>query len=401
MPEAWIADALRTPFGRHRGALAAVRPDDVAAHVLRAVVDRNGVDPAAVDDVQLGCTNGVGEDSRNVARMAVLLAGLPDSVPGATVNRLCGSGMEAVSTAARAVRCGEGDLLVAGGVESMSRAPWALAKPEQAQPWGDATMADTTIGWRFVNPRMPQRATVSMGETAENVAARFGIGREEQDAFALASHHRAIAARDAGRFDGEIVAVEVPVRRGEPLSATADEGPRQGLEAAALARLRPVFRTGGTVTAGNSSPLSDGASALLIAGERGLERLGRPPLARIAAVASAGVEPDLMGMGPVPASRLALRRAGIAVGDLGVVELNEAFASQAIACVRELELDPERVNPNGGAIALGHPLGSSGARIAGALAWELRRRGERWGLAAMCIGVGQGIAIVLENPEAA
>ncbi|MCW3016973.1 MAG: beta-ketoadipyl CoA thiolase [Solirubrobacterales bacterium] len=392
-------DALRTPVGRHRGALAAVRPDDLAARVVGAVVDRSGVDPAVIDDVYLGCTNGVGEDSRNVARMAVLLAGLPDAVPGATVNRLCGSGMEAVAGAARVVRCGEGDVILAGGVESMSRAPWAMLKPERAQPWGDAELADTTIGWRFVNPGMPERATVSMGGTAENVAERFAVSRADQDAFALTSHRRAVAAQAAGRFADELVTVFVPSRRAEPVAVDTDEAPRADTSLDGLAKLRPAFRDGGSVTAGNASSLNDGAAALVLASDAGRERFARPPLARIVASATAGVDPALMGMGPVPAVRTALRRAGLTLDDIGVVELNEAFASQSLACIRELGIDPEIVNPNGGAIALGHPLGSTGARLLATLAWELRHRGVRYGLATMCIGVGQGIAVVLENPE--
>jgi 3-oxoadipyl-CoA thiolase len=401
MSDAFVLDALRTPVGRHRGALAAVRPDDLAANAI-AVVRRGGVEPATVDDVYMGCTNGVGEDSRNVARMAALLAGLPHSVPGATVNRLCASGMEAVIAAARAIRCGEGEILVAGGVESMSRAPWATLKPERGQPLGPPEVADTTIGWRFVNPRMPDVAsTDSMGETAENVADAYRVGRAEQDEFALASHRRAVAAREAGRFDDELIAVEVPVRRGPAVLVEADEGPRPDASIEALAALRPAFREGGSVTAGNSSSLNDGAAALLLCGAAGLERLGREPLARFLAGAAVGVDPALMGIGPVAAVRLALSRAGLELGDVAVFELNEAFASQSIACIAELGIDPELVNPNGGAIALGHPLGMSGARIVGSLAWELRRRERRFGVATMCVGVGQGVAVVLENPAAA
>ncbi|MBS1869693.1 MAG: acetyl-CoA C-acyltransferase [Actinobacteria bacterium] len=402
MADAWILDALRTPIGRHRGALSPVRPDDLAAHVVARVVERAGVEPSAIDDVYLGCTNGVGEDNRNVARMAALLAGLGHEVPGATINRLCASGMEAVAAAARAIRCGEGELLVAGGVESMSRAPWAMLKPESGLPWGDAQMADTTIGWRFVNPRMPSvAATDSMGETAENVARDHAVAREDQDAFALESHRRALAAREAGRFADELVPVEVPRRRAEPLVVDEDEGPRADTTLERLAGLRPVFAEGGSVTAGNSSSINDGAAALLLGSDAALERWGREPLARVVSVGVAGVDPALMGIGPIPATRIALERAGLTVGDLAVVELNEAFASQALACIRALELDPEIVNPNGGAIALGHPLGCTGARIVGTLAWELRRRGARYGLATMCVGVGQGMAMVIENPAAA
>jgi acetyl-CoA acyltransferase len=397
--DAWILDGLRTPIGRHRGALASVRPDDLAARAVAAVVDRAGVDPADIDDVYLGCTNGVGEDSRNVARMVVLLAGFPDAVPGATVNRLCGSGMEAVATAARLVRSGDGDVVVAGGVESMSRGPWAMRKPERGLEWGDAELADTTIGWRFVNPRMTARQTSSMGETAENVAEAYDIGRAEQDAFAVESHRRAVAAQEAGRFADELVAVEVPARRGDPVLVEVDEGPRADATLESLARLRPAFRAGGSVTAGNSSSLNDGASALVVAGDRALERTGRAPLARIVATATAGVDPALMGIGPIPAVRAVLARAGLRASDIDLVELNEAFASQSLAVIGELELDPAVVNVNGGAIALGHPLGSSGARILVTLAWEMRRRKVRYGLATMCIGVGQGMATVLENPE--
>ena len=398
--DAWILDAVRTPIGRHRGALSAVRPDDLAAAAVARVVERAGVEPTAIDDVHLGCANGAGEDNRNVARMAALLAGLGHEVPGATVNRLCASGLEAVAGAARAIRCGEGDLLVAGGVESMSRAPWAMLKPERGLARGDAQLVDTTIGWRFVNPRMPAvAATDSMGETAENVARVHGVAREDQDRFALESHRRALAAREAGRFADELIAVEVPRRRQEPLLVEHDEGPRADTTLERLAALPPAFAEGGTVTAGNASSIDDGAAALLLGGDAALGRWGGRPLARVVATGVAGVDPALMGIGPVPATRIALRRAGISVADLAVVELNEAFASQALACIRALELDPAIVNPNGGAIALGHPLGMSGARLVGTLAWELRRRGGRYGLATMCVGVGQGVAMVIENPE--
>ncbi|WP_041732165.1 thiolase family protein [Conexibacter woesei] len=400
MTDAWILDAVRTPIGRHRGALCTVRPDDLAAAVVARVVERAGVEPTSIDDVYLGCANGAGEDNRNVARMAALLAGLGHDVPGATVNRLCASGLEAVASAARAIRCDEGQLLVAGGVESMSRAPWAMLKPERGLPRGDAQLVDTTIGWRFVNPRMPAAAaTDSMGQTAENVARAYAVTREDQDRFALDSHRRALAAREAGRFADEIVPVEVPRRREEPLLVADDEGPRADTTLERLGALAPAFAEGGTVTAGNSSSINDGAAALLLGSDAALARWGRQPLARVVAAGVAGVDPALMGIGPVPATRIALGRAGLEVGDLAVVELNEAFASQALACVRALDLDPAIVNPNGGAIALGHPLGCSGARIVATLAWELRRRGGRYGLATMCVGVGQGLAIVIENPE--
>lgn len=387
----WVLDAVRTPIGRHGGALAQVRPDDLAAGALAALLRRHpGLDPARIDDVFLGDANGAGEDNRDVARMAVLLAGLPVSVPGVTVNRLCGSGMEAVVEASRAIATGDADLVVAGGVESMSRAPWVLPKPEQGYPRADATMYSTTLGWRMVNPRMPRQWTVSLGEGAEILAERHGISREAQDAFALESHRRAAAAWDSGAFADEAVAVE-----GAGLSR--DEGIRTDTSSARLAALRPVFRPDGTVTAGNASQLSDGASTLLLAGETSAASLGVEPLARIAARAVSAVEPHLYGIGPVEAARRALKRAGVGWSELAVVELNEAYAAQALACLAEWpELDPTIVNPLGGAIALGHPLGCSGARILTTLAWQLRRSGGGYGLAAMCIGVGQGIAVVLE-----
>ena len=400
--DAWIIDAVRTPIGRYGGVLAGVRPDDLAARAIGAVLERTGAPPEAIDDVQLGCTNGAGEDNRNVARMAALLAGLPHSVPGATVNRLCASGLEAVSSAARAVRDGEGDLLLAGGVESMSRAPYVMLKPERGLPRGDVQLVDSTIGWRFVNPRMPEFAsTESMGETAENVAERHGITRADQDAFALESHRRAVAARDAGRLADELIAVDVAQRRGPAVRVDADEGPRADTSLEALGRLAPAFREGGSVTAGNSSSINDGAACLLVGTQAWAGRLGREPLARVVATGVAGVDPALMGIGPVPAVRQALARAGLGIDDIDLVELNEAFAAQVLACARELGLDPGRLNVNGGAIALGHPLGCSGARILATLCWELRRRGACYGLATMCVGVGQGVAMVVENPLAA
>ncbi|MBF6619770.1 MAG: acetyl-CoA C-acyltransferase [Patulibacter sp.] len=400
MTEAWIVDAVRTPIGRHHGVLAGVRPDDLAATVLAELVARTGVSGERIDDVVLGNANGAGEENRNVGRMAALLAGLPHAVPGATVNRLCASGMEAVIGASRALRCGDADVMLAGGVESMTRAPWVTMKPERGFPTGPPDVADTTIGWRFVNPRMPERASLdSMGETAENVAERYAVAREDQDRFALRSHERAIAAWDAGRWDDEVVPVRVPQRRGDDVVVDRDEGPRADTDLERLGRLRPAFRPGGTVTAGNSSSLNDGASALLLASTAAVAEHGWTPLARVAAVGVAGVDPAYMGIGPVPATRRALARAGIGVEELDVIELNEAFAAQAVACVRELGLDAERVNPNGGAIALGHPLGSSGARLVGSLAHELRRRDARWGLATLCVGVGQGVSVVLERPK--
>ena len=395
MKEAWIVEAVRTPVGRHGGSLARVRPDDLAAIAVRGVLQRTGIDPASVDDVILGCANQAGEDNRNVARMAALLAGLPVEVPGQTVNRLCGSGMQAVCAAFHAIRAGEGEVFIAGGVESMSRAPYVMLKPEESFPRGAPAVADTVLGWRFVNPRFPGHYTVSLGETAELVATRHGVTREAQDCFALESQRRAGEAQQAGRLRAEIVPVEIASRRGT-MVVDADEHPRPDTTLEQLAKLTPVFRTNGTVTAGNSSGLNDGAAALLVMEAGRARAAGLTPLARLVASAVAGVEPDMMGMGPVPASRSALARGGIRVADLRLVELNEAFAAQAIPCMTELGLDPALVNVNGGAIALGHPLGCSGARILGALIHELRRRGGGYGLATMCIGVGQGIATVLE-----
>jgi 3-oxoadipyl-CoA thiolase len=397
MSDAWIAFAARTPIGRYGGALAGVRPDDLAAHVLRHAVDQLALDPETLDEVVLGCANQAGEDNRNVARMALLLAGLPASLPGVTVNRLCGSGMEAVIQAVRMVRLGEADLVLAGGVESMTRAPFVQLKAEKAYARA-AEVADTTIGWRFVNPAMEPRRTVSLGETAELVAERHGVSRSDQDAFALRSHERAHAAAQAGVLAREIAPVTVRERGGERV-VDADESIRPDTSLERLARLKPVFRTDGdgTVTAGNSSPVNDGASVVLVASDAGLQRLGRAPLARVLASAAAGVEPEVMGLGPIPATRKALERAGLRTGELDLVELNEAFAAQAVACVRELRLDPERVNVNGGAIALGHPLGATGGRLVGTLAHELARRELRYGLATMCIGVGQGLAVALER----
>jgi 3-oxoadipyl-CoA thiolase len=401
MPDAVILDALRTPIGRYAGVLAAARPDDLAARVIAAVVERNGLDPAAVDEVYMGCANQAGEDNRNLARMASLIAGLPTEVPGVTVNRLCASGLEAVVQGARQIRLGEADLVLAGGVESMSRAPLVMLKPERGFPRGNSELVDTTIGWRFVNPRLAASySTESMGETAENVAERYGVSREDQDAFALESHRRAIAAAEAGRFDDELVTVEVPQPKGEPVTIHADEGPRPDTTLERLAGLRPVFREGGSVTAGNSSQINDGAACVVVASEERARELGAEPLARIVSSAAAGVDPAYMGIGPVPSTRKALERAGLEPKDIDLVELNEAFASQVLASMRELGFDHERLNVNGGAIALGHPLGCSGARLIGTLAHELRRRGARYGVATMCIGVGQGMAAVIENPAA-
>ena len=397
--QVFVVDAVRTPIGRHRGALAEVRPDDLGALVIAELIRRTEADPASVDDVQFGCANQAGEDNRNVARMSALLAGLPPSVPGATVNRLCGSGLEAVIDGARAIAIGDAELIVAGGVESMSRAPLVMGKAREAYPRGDVTAFDSTLGWRFVNPRMEALyGTHPLGETAELVAELYKVSREEQDAFALESQRRWAAAQAAGRFADELCAVELAVKKGPAKRFEIDEHPRPATTAADLAALAPVFRkVGGTVTAGNSSGINDGAAALLLASEAAVKRLGRPPLARVVASAVAGVEPKHMGLGPIPATKKALARAGITVGDLDLVELNEAFAAQAIPCVRELGFDPASVNVNGGAIALGHPLGSSGARLVTTLVHELGRRRGHFGLATMCIGVGQGIAALFER----
>ena len=398
--EAWIVDAARTPIGRYGGALASVRPDDLAAIVIRAVIERTGVDAALVEDVILGCANQAGEDNRNVARMAALLAGLPVEVAGQTVNRLCGSGLQAINTAAHAIGAGDGEVFIAGGVESMTRAPYVLLKPGAAYDRGARTMEDTTLGWRFVNPAMQASyPPISLGETAECVADQWTVSRERQDAFALESQHRALSAIEAGRFAGQLVPVSVPGRKGAVTVVDRDEHPRPDSSAEALAALRPAFRAGGSVTAGNSSGINDGAAAMLLVEADRARALGLTPLARVVATAVAGVHPDVMGIGPVPAVRKALARAGLAVGDLDVVEINEAFASQSVACMDELGLDPARVNPNGGAIALGHPLGASGARLMTMLVHELARTGGRYGLATMCIGVGQGIATVVERVE--
>jgi 3-oxoadipyl-CoA thiolase len=397
-----VVDGLRTPFGRYGGALAGVRPDDLAAHVVRAIVERNGVDPGAIDDVILGAANQAGEDNRNVGRMAVLLAGLPVEVPGATVNRLCGSGMNAVVNAAHAIIAGDGDVFVAGGVESMTRAPFVAAKPSAAFPRGEQTLFDTTLGWRFTNPRLADAYyPYSMGETAENVVERCGVTREEQDAFALTSQQRWASAQEAGRFADEVVPISAPAAKGEPVAVDVDEPPRPDTTLEKLSSLKPAFKrdASGSVTAGNSSGINDGAAAVLVTAEARARELGWRPIARMLASAVAGVDPATMGLGPIPASRKALDRAGLSVDQLDLVELNEAFAAQAIPCMRELGLDPEKVNVNGGAIAIGHPLGASGARLVATLAHEMRRRGARYGLATMCIGVGQGIATVWESVE--
>lgn len=397
MREAWIIDAVRTPIGRHGGALAPVRPDDLAAVTIRALLDRNSFPAEDLDDVIFGCTNQAGEDNRNVARMALLAAGLPVEVPGHTVNRLCGSGLQAVASAAQAIRAGEGGAFIAGGVESMSRAPLVMLKPERGFARGAPPLADTVLGWRFANPRLPDEWTISLGSTAEMVAREFGVTREEQDRFAARSQRKAAEAAQAGRFASEIVPVTVPRRRGEPVEVVCDEHPRPETTVEDLARLRPVFERGGTVTAGNSSGINDGAAALLVVEGDAARARGLQPMAVLRATAVAGLEPQRMGMGPVPATRRCLERAGLAAGDLDLIELNEAFAAQAIPCVRELRLDPGRVNVNGGAIALGHPVGCSGARILATLLHEMARRDAALGLATMCIGVGQGIAAAVER----
>jgi acetyl-CoA acyltransferase len=415
--EAWIVGAVRTPIGRHGGALAAVRPDDLGALALEALLERTGLPPEEVEDVYFGCANQAGEDNRNVARMSLLLAGLPERVSGATVNRLCGSGLEAVASAARAVMLGEADVYIGGGVESMSRAPWAVPKPERAFPTGNTTMYDTTLGWRFVNPRMEQMGhTDSLGMTAENLAQErfkvsaeeqkpeelahtYDISREKQDRFALGSHKKAVAAMDEKRFREEIVPVTVKGRKGDTV-VEADEGPRRDTTLEKLAKLRPAFKEGGSVTAGNSSSLNDGAAAVMVVSRDYAEAHGLEPMAKIRSVGVAGVPPRVMGIGPVPATRKALDRAGISLEGIGLIELNEAFAAQSLAVLYEWGMDPDdkRLNPNGGAIALGHPLGASGARILTTLVHEMARRPDvRYGLATMCIGVGQGIAMVVER----
>ena len=396
MTEAFLVGGVRTPVGRYGGALASVRPDDLAALVVRAAVERAGVPVDAVDEVVLGAANQAGEDNRNVARMAVLLAGLPDAVPGFTVNRLCASGLQAVMSAAAAVQTGAADVVVAGGVESMTRAPWVMAKP--GTPWArPGEVADTALGWRLTNPRMREldggQATITLGDTAEEVAVLDGITREECDAYALRSQQRAALATEKGFFDAELVAV--PVAKGGPV--VRDETPRPDTSAEALARLTPSFRPGGVVTAGNASPLSDGASAVVVASAAAVERLGLEPRARVVAGASAGVPPHLMGLGPVPATEKLLGRLGLSVADLDAVELNEAFAAQVIACVRRLGLDEDRLNADGGAVALGHPLGSSGCRLLVTLLGRLEREGGRRGLVTLCVGVGQGSSLLVER----
>jgi 3-oxoadipyl-CoA thiolase len=401
LKEAWIVEALRTPFGRYGGALSGVRPDDLAATVLEAVVARSGINPADIDDVILGCANQAGEDNRNVARMALLVAGYPVEVPGQTVNRLCGSGLQALAAAANAIAVGDAEVVVAGGVESMSRAPLVTLKPESGLERGNRELVDTTIGWRFVNPRLHAKyPAITLGETAERVADQWHVSREAQDELALASQQRAAAAGASGIHAEEIVPVSIPQRSGAPIVVDRDEHPRPDTSAAALAKLKPAFAADGTVTAGNASGINDGAAALLIVESERARALGLKPYARIVATAVAGVDPSVMGAGPIPAIRKLLERTGLTVADIDRVELNEAFASQAVACITELGLDPAKTNVHGGAIALGHPLGASGARMATTLVRELRRSGGRYGIAAMCVGVGQGIAMLVERVEA-
>jgi 3-oxoadipyl-CoA thiolase len=394
--EAVIVEAVRTPIGRYAGALKGVRPDDLAGLAVGEVVCRSGVAPELVEDVVLGCTNQAGEDNRDVARMAVLLAGLPQSIGGQTVNRLCGSGLQAVNAAAQAILTGAGDVFIAGGVESMSRAPYVMLKPDEAFPRGNMQLEGTTLGWRLTNPKLKEYA-ISLGETAELVAERYGVAREDQDRFALASQQKAAAAIREGRYRDEIVPVELPQRRGEPVIFDTDEHPRPDSTLEQLTKLAPAFRKDGTVTAGNSSGLNDGAAALLVMARDRAEALGLKPMARYVQSAVVGVEPNYMGIGPIPATRRLLERTGLRVEDLDLVELNEAFAAQALPCIRELGLDPDKVNVNGGAIALGHPLGCTGARLATTLLHEMKRRNARYGLVTMCIGVGQGIATLFER----
>jgi len=395
--DAVIIDAVRTPAGKLRGTLSSVRPDDLGAYVIEQLLQRNpAARPGQIEEVFFGCANQAGEDNRNVARMALLLAGLPDQVPGVTLNRLCASGLEAAVQAARAIRLGDMELCIAGGVESMTRAPWAVMKPGEGFAGGAMQSYDTSLGWRFPNPRMAQRFPLeSMGETAENVAVKYKIQRDRQDEFALRSHQRALAAQEAGRYRAELLPVTIPGK--QPSVVDRDEGPRRDTSLEKLAKLKPAFREDGTVTAGNSSGLNDGAAALLLTSAAKASELGLRPLARIVASASAGVDPREMGMGPVPATQKALKKAGLSAKQLDLVELNEAFAAQSLAVIQELGLDPEKVNVDGGAIAIGHPLGMSGARILGHLAHALKARGGRYGLATLCVGVGQGVSVIIES----
>jgi 3-oxoadipyl-CoA thiolase len=398
MKEAVIVEAVRTPMGRHSGILKDIRTDDLGAYIIAKLVEKAGINKEEIEDVYFGCTNQAGEDSRNVARNASLLAGLPYTIPGTTVNRLCGSGLEAINQAGRAVETDHGDLFVAGGVESMTRGPWVMGKPTVSFQRGDVTMYDSSLGWRFPNKRMGELySLINNGETAENVADKYRISRKDQDVFALSSHKKAVKAQEEGRLRDEIIAVEIAQRKGAPLVQDKDEGPRADTSLEKLAGLQPAFRKGGSVTAGNSSPLSDGAAALLITTPQKAEQLRLKPMARIVSSASAGVHPNYMGIGPIPAAEKAMKRAGLTINQIDLVEINEAFASQVLACARELGIDLNKLNVNGGAIALGHPLGCSGARIMTTLVHEMKKRGSRYGLATMCIGVGQGIATIVER----
>ena len=398
MKEAVIVEALRTPMGRHGGILKDVRTDDLGAYIIAKLIDKTGIDKEEIEDVYFGCTNQAGEDSRNVARNASLLAGLPYTIPGATVNRLCGSGLEAINQAGRAIQTDHGDVFVAGGVESMTRGPWVMAKPSNPFQRGDVTLYDSSLGWRFPNRRMGELySLINNGETAENVAEKYQVTRQEQDEFALGSHLKAVKAHEEGRLKDEMVPFEMAQRKGSPLVYDKDEGPRADTSLEKLGALQPAFKKGGTVTAGNSSPISDGAAALLLTTPQKAEQLKLKPMARIIASAAAGVHPNYMGIGPIPATQKALKRAGLTIDQIDLVEFNEAFASQVIACIRELGIDPKKLNVNGGAIALGHPLGCSGARLMTTLIHEMKKRGSRYGLATMCIGVGQGIATVVES----
>lgn len=398
MREAVIIDAVRTPIGRVNGALSNVRPDDLAGHVIKELLARVNIDKSLIEDVYFGCANQGGEDNRNVARMGLLLAGVPETVPGVTVNRLCGSGLDAVNQATAAIKAGLGDVFIAGGTESMTRAPYVMMKPHLSGSRGNQTLHDTTLGWRLVNPKMEEMyPPISLGETAENVADRYNVTREEQDQLALISQQKAAIAIESGRFNEEIVPIEIPQKKGESITFANDEHVRPGTTIEALSNLRPVFRQGGTVTAGNSSGINDGACALLIMERELAEKLNLKPLAKIVTSAVSGVDPSYMGIGPIPATQKALQRAGITIDDLDLIEINEAFAAQSVACIKELGLDMDKVNVNGGAIALGHPLGCSGARILTTLVHEMQKRDARYGLATMCIGVGQGIATIIEK----
>ena len=398
MREAVIVEAVRTPMGRHSGILKDIRTDDLGAYIIAKLVEKTGINKEEIEDVYFGCTNQAGEDSRNVARNASLLAGLPYTIPGATVNRLCGSGLEAINQAGRAVETDHGDLFVAGGVESMTRGPWVMGKPANSFQRGDVTLYDSSLGWRFPNKRMGELySLINNGETAENVAEKYHINRQDQDEFALGSHLKALKAQEEGRLKDEIMPFEIQQRNGAPIVLSKDEGPRADTSLEKLAALQPSFKKGGTVTAGNSSPLSDGAAALLVTTPQKAEQLKLKPMVRIVASATAGVHPNYMGIGPIPATQKALKRAGLNIDQIDLVELNEAFASQVLACARELGIDLKKLNVNGGAIALGHPLGCSGARIMTTLIHEMKKRGSRYGLATMCIGVGQGIATIVER----